>query len=225
MARWGRRATRRLRRRSEGGALRRRWRLDVVKTRAGAESIRNWRIDRRYGGWCGGTIASRYIAAGSYGTSSVDYWQLRRIFCAANGLEIKPREKLVDVGCGKGRVLNYWLSLGLANPIVGLELDSQFAYFARRRLARHANVEVLTGDAIELLPADASIMFVFNPFAEPVVARLRNRIAELYPAGARLRIVYYFPMHRDVFDGDPRFEVTPLARKAFHPGVVVRRVA
>lgn len=205
-------------------ALRRHWRLDVVKTRGGTELIRNWGIDRRYGGRCGGTIASRFADTGAYGTSSADYWQLRRIFCAANGLEIKPGEKLVDVGCGKGRVLNHWLSLGLGNPIVGIELDPAFADFARRRLATHANVEVLTGDAVVLVPDGASIMFVFNPFAASVLERFRDRIVELYPAGGDLRIVYYFAMHRHVFDQDPRFKVTPLRRKAFHPGVVVRRV-
>jgi len=214
-----------LRRRIGRQALRRRWRLDVLKTRGGTELIRNWSIDRRYGGSCGGTIPSRFGDTGAYGMSSADYWQLRRIFCAANGLEIRAGEKLVDVGCGKGRVLNHWLALGLENPIVGLELDPDLAAYARRRLASHANVEVLTGDAVTLLPDDASIMFAFNPFATAVVERLRDRIVELYPAGADLRIVYYFPRHRHVFDEDSRFEVMPFRRQAFHPGVVVRRVA
>jgi SAM-dependent methyltransferase len=222
---WADRAVVEVRRRVGPQALRRHWRLDIVKTRAGTEVIRNWVIDRRYGGGCGGSIASRFAEAGAYGTSSVDYWQLRRIFTAENGLEIQPGEKLVDVGCGKGRVLNYWLSLERDNPIVGLELDPEFADFARRRLVSYRNVEVLTGDGVALLPGDASIIFVFNAFGPPVVRRFRDRVAELYPPGSDLRIVYYFAMHREVFDEDPRFEVLPFRREAFHPGVVVRRVA
>jgi SAM-dependent methyltransferase len=222
---WSNRAVRSVRRRVGPQALRRHWWLDIVKTRGGAEVIRNWSIDRRYGGRCGGAIASRFADTGAYGTSSADYWQLRRIFSAENGLEIQPGEKLVDAGCGKGRALNHWLSLERGNSIVGLELDPEFADLARRRLAGFKNVEVLTGDAVTLLPDDASIIFVFNAFGEPVVRRLRDRIVELYAAGDGLRIVYYFAMHRGVFDEDPRFEVVPFRRKVFHPGVVVRRVA
>jgi SAM-dependent methyltransferase len=214
---------RRIGRHLSPAGLRRHWRLDVVKTRGGTEVIRNWAIDRRYGGGCGGSIATRFGQTGAYGTSSVDYWQLRRIFCAENGLAIEPGEKLVDVGCGKGRVLNYWLSLGRGNEIVGLELDPEFAGFAQRRLREHRNVTVLAGDAIAFLPADANVMFVFNPFHTDVVARFRDRVAELYPPDCDLRIVYYFAMHRRVFDEHPGFEVTALSREAFHPGVVIRR--
>jgi SAM-dependent methyltransferase len=206
-------------------ALRRHWRLNVVKTRAGLELVRNWRIDRRYGGSCGGSARSRFQETGAYGTSSADYWQLRRIFSPENDLLIEPDDVLVDIGCGKGRVLNHWLELGAANRIVGIELDPEIAAFARTRLASRQNVEVLTGDGVDLLPLDATVLFLFNPFGAAVLERLRDRIADCFPAGGRLRVVYYFAMHRHVFDEDPRFEVQPFARRAFHPGVVVRLAA
>jgi SAM-dependent methyltransferase len=202
--------------------LRRFWRLNVVKTRFGTELLRNWRIDRRYGGSCGGSAASRFGDTGAYGTSSVDYWQLRRIFSEQNDLLFEPDDVLVDIGCGKGRVINHWLELGHRNRIVGIELDPEIAAGTRARLAHWQNVEVLTGDAVDLLAPDATVIFLFNPFAAAVVMRLRDRIADLYPPGGPLRVVYYFSMHREVFDDDPRFEVRPLARRAFHPGVIVK---
>ena len=205
--------------------LRRHWRLKIVKTRCGTELLRNRRIDRRYGGACGGSTQSRFFSSGAYGTSSADYWQLRRIFSHANGLAIAANDVLVDLGCGKGRVLNHWLELGHGNRIIGIELDPEIAAAVRERLAPWSNVEVLTGDGVELLPTDATLIFLFNPFAAAVLSRLRDRIAERYPPGGELRIVYHFSMHRDVFDADPRFEVRPLARPAFHPGVVIRLVA
>jgi SAM-dependent methyltransferase len=212
-----------LRRRVGRQALRRHWRRRIVKTRAGTELVRNWRIDRRYGGSCGGAFVSRFADAGAYGTSSLDYWQLHRIFSAENGLEIRAGEKLVDVGCGKGRVLNHWLSLGRSNRIVGIELDPEVAAFARDRLAGHENVEVITGDAVALLPDDASILFFFNPFDATVMRRFRDRVADLYPPGSAVRIVYQFAVHRNVFDEDSRFEVSPIRHEAFQPAVVVRR--
>src|SRR5262249_34690801 len=60
--------------------LRRFMRMKVVKFRGGIELIRNWVIDRRYGGWCGGVYQSRFGSTGAWGTSSVDYYQMPRIF-------------------------------------------------------------------------------------------------------------------------------------------------
>jgi cyclopropane fatty-acyl-phospholipid synthase-like methyltransferase len=215
---------RRWRRRLSRASLYEHWRLDVVKTRAGIELLRNWRIDRRYGGSCGGVLPTPFEREGANGFSSADYWQLRRIFSPENGLAITPEDVLVDIGSGKGRVLNYWLDLGLGNRMVGLELTPDIAELSRQRLRPWPNVEVITGDATQLLPGDATIIYMFNPFGRRVTERLRDRIVELYEPGGPLRIVYYFAMHRSVFDDDPRFEVVPFARKAFHPGVVVRRV-
>jgi SAM-dependent methyltransferase len=202
--------------------IRRFWRLYIIKSHLGIELLRNWRIDRRFGGSCAGSAPSRFLERGAYGTSSADYWQLRRIFSEENGLAVEPDDILVDVGCGKGRVLNYWLELGHGNRLIGIELDPEIAAAARTRLAHWQNVEVLTGDGIELLPRDATIIFLFNPFGAAVLTRLRDLIAERYPPGGRLRIVYHFSMHRHVFEDDPRFDVQPLARAAFHPGVVVK---
>ena len=43
---------------------------------------------------------------------------LPKLFNERNGTAIKSSDVLVDVGCGRGRVINWWLSLGLGNKIV-----------------------------------------------------------------------------------------------------------
>jgi SAM-dependent methyltransferase len=202
--------------------LRRHWRLGVVKTHFGVELVRNYAIDHRYGGSCAGSSRTVFPELGAYGTSSVDYWQLRQIFSAANGLEVVPRDVLVDVGCGKGRVLNHWLELGLGNRIVGIELDERYASFARRRLSGYQNVEVICADAIVALPPEGTLLFLFNPFGAEALARFKERVVTLFEPGRRLTIVYYFAMHAHVFERDPRFVVEPFAVRTFHPGVTVR---
>ena len=211
-----------LRRRFGPARLRRHWRLGIVKTRCGTELVRNHLIDRRYGGSCAGSQQTSFPELGIYGTSSVDYWQLKRIFSAENGLALTRGDVLVDVGCGKGRVLNYWLELGLGNRIVGIELDPHFATFAARRLSDHPQVEVICGDALEALPRDGTVFFLFNPFGPEMLARFGERIATIFDPRQRLVVVYYFAMHADVFERDPRFVVEPFAKRAFHRGVTVR---
>ncbi|MEJ7639236.1 MAG: class I SAM-dependent methyltransferase, partial [Singulisphaera sp.] len=70
----------------------------------------------------------------------------------------------MDIGCGKGRVLNFWLERFPNNRIIGVELDDRVADRTRRRLERWRNVKIITGDAVAALPAEGTIFWMFNPF-------------------------------------------------------------
>lgn len=197
----------------------------AVKGRMGVNHVRNYLTDRRYGGFAGGTQGNDYLDEGMLGFSSVDYVQLEKIFSRANGLEIRPDDVLVDIGCGKGRVINWWLGLGLGNRIYGLELDERLASQARTRLAPWPNVSILTGDALANLPEDATILFMFNPFWDNVVARFKDRLIEVYGEGSPVRIAYFMPMFKEQFSADPRFVVEPGRTKTIYKLVVITLAA
>jgi SAM-dependent methyltransferase len=127
-----------------------------------------------------------------------DYGLLAQIF---RGL-VRPEDVLVDVGSGRGRVLNYWLRAGHRGPIYGLEIDSDLATRCARRLAGWRNVTVRHGDAVENLPADATLLFLFNPFDSAVMRRLRDEIPRRLKHLDRVRIVYYAPTCLDVWTQD-----------------------
>jgi SAM-dependent methyltransferase len=200
-------------------------RLIFVKTKCGLEPICNYLIDRRYGGWLGGTYGGSFEHIGMYGLSSTDYSMLPKLFNELNGTGIRPEDVLVDIGCGRGRVLNWWLSLGLGNRIIGIELEARWAEETRARLAAYSDVTVLQGDVLELLPADGTIFYLFNPFGAGVVSEFKDHLLTVLPPDADFRIVYHFALHRHVFDDDPRFSVEAIRTKTFHPSVVIRRAA
>ena len=112
---------------------------------------------------------------------------------------------IVDVGCGKGRVINWLLMRHPANRIVGIELDpggvrrdGEAAAPPRPRddpLRRRARAAA----------ADGTIFFLFNPFDESVTRRFADAFLALGPEGRR--IVYYNDEYVDVFRDDPRFDV------------------
>jgi hypothetical protein len=54
----------------------------------------------RYGRPLGGTIKTRFAHLGAYDTANADYKDLAKLFA----------HLLVDVGCGKGRAINWFLS-------------------------------------------------------------------------------------------------------------------
>src|SRR5262249_50429971 len=128
--------------------------------RLGLALAEDWLRDQRWGGWSGSNqFASR--PAGVNICSSLHYWELRRIFA---DVPISPDDVLVDFGCGGGRLINFWLSMGLENKMIGLEIEPTLAERTTRRLAGRKNVEIIAGDGLQHLPPDATFYWLFNPF-------------------------------------------------------------
>jgi hypothetical protein len=167
--------------------------------------VQTWNVayDLRFGEILHGDIPTRFSELGAERSSNISYYALWLIF---KGESIAPEDVLVDVGCGKGRMINWWLSRRLRNQIVGLEIDPEIAAHTRHRLRKYRNVTIVTGDGIENLPADGSLFFLFNPFQESVMSRFQERIFQL-PRRDKIRIFYYNCAHADVFENDPRFSV------------------
>lgn len=208
-----------------------RFRLWTFRHRLGLAPARNVLEDRKYGGWAGGSRQSTHAAAGANLFGSVHYYELPRIFNADNQLEITRSDVLVDIGCGKGRVINWWLSRGLENRIVGLEIEEDLASSAAERLRRYPNVEIIAGNAIENLPADATLLWLFNPFTagppgRALMEELSKRLRTSYEGASSLRLVLYRPRHIDVFENDQSWDVRFLATSGlfYRTAVVTRRL-
>ena len=133
-----------------------------------------------------------------------DYMVLKRLFRA---VPIRPDDVLVDIGCGKGRVINWWLKLGKDNRIIGVEYDPDTAQKTRTRLLPYKNVEVMQGDAIALVPSEATYLYLFNPFDDELMARFLAALKERIADKSKLRIIYYRPLYLDVIKNDSYWQV------------------
>jgi len=98
---------------------------------------RNIVFDLRYGAFLGGVIPTRYLGTGAVNVANSDYAVLPHLFDRL----IEHDDVLVDVGCGKGRVLNWWLRFYPHHRIVGIELDGEVAEKTRHRLRRHSQFD------------------------------------------------------------------------------------
>ncbi len=172
--------------------------------------------DLRYGRPLGGTVRTRYAHLGAFHSTNTPYDQIARLFAE---LEPGPSDVIVDVGCGKGRSLNWLLGRFPGNSIVGIELDPELCAATAKRLRRYRNVSVLCGDAIELLPAEGTSFYLFNPFDGAVMARFAAALLAL-PAAT---VVYYNAKHLEPFRAEPRFTVRELDDgKLEHRSAIVR---
>jgi len=158
--------------------------------------------DLRYGRLLGGTIRTRYAHLGARHAVNSDYRDLAILFAAA---EVRADDVIVDVGCGKGRSLNWLLAHHPENRLIGIELDPEICARTAKRLRRHRNLTIRCGDATTILPPEGTLFYLFNPFDETVMVRFREAVAA--EARSRARIVYYNAKELHVFEADPRFAV------------------
>jgi Methyltransferase domain len=165
--------------------------------------VRNVLLDLKYGGILRGGIKTRFANLGAHDTGNTDYSVLPLIF---EGL-IGSSDVLVDVGCGKGRVINWWLSQGLRNPIYGVELDEKIAAKTRRRLRLFKNVSIMAGDVTQHIPADGTIFYLYNPFNAAALRKFRDRMKVVFGDRPGIKIVYYNPVELHVFREDARWIV------------------
>jgi len=182
--------------------------------------MRNVCLDFKYGGFLGGTRKTRYSHLGVEDTASTDYGVLPLIFTTDT---IQQSDVLVDIGCGKGRVINWWLSRGFANQIVGIELDETIARGTQWRLRRYKNVKIIWGDALVHLPENGTIFYLYNPFKEPWVLGLKHRLELLFAKRGGITVFYYNCVYSEVFKNDPSWLVEEIVLdQRFHRLAVIR---
>jgi hypothetical protein len=161
--------------------------------------LRSTVLDLRCGAYLGGRGPWRYAASGALWTQSTPYEALEAIFSA---IPIGPEEVLVDVGCGQGRVIHYWLLSGLRNRMIGLEIDPEVAAATAQRFRRRPNVEIRAGDALTALPRDGTIWYLGNPFSREVAVRFVEALVDC--RGERGATIGFFNLHHaDLFPQPP----------------------
>lgn len=173
--------------------------------------------DLRHGGLLVGNLKSDHPDA--FDIQNSGYEVLDRIFAG----HVRRGDILADLGCGKGRVLNWWMDNYPVNRAFGLEIDEVVGTKTQRRLQRNQFVHVLIGDAVMMLPSSASLLFLSNPFGEETMRRFAERIMKQPRAtnGLPRRIVYYHCTCLSVFLNDDRFSVVPIAMNGYHPSAVI----
>lgn len=116
-------------------------------------------------------------------------------------LEVKPNDRVVDVGCGFGdTAIELARRVGPQGHVLGIDCCDAFLDYGRRDAAANgiANVEFVDGD-VQTYPFRPEFDFCFSRFGtqffENPVAALRNMRKALKPGGTMTMIVW-----RDIDD-------------------------
>ena len=114
---------------------------------------------------CGMSLArfmpSRYSEShGATGSQSAPYRGLEEIF---RNINKGCKASLIDIGCGKGRVLAYLMSTGADLTLTGVEIDPKVADIAREWSSGYPQIRIITGNAFELDYNDYDMLFMYRP--------------------------------------------------------------
>jgi SAM-dependent methyltransferase len=167
--------------------------------RAASSSLRERRLGiRTTGSISGGEME---FDAASFGYQPVPYASFD---AAIRHVSIRPGEDVfIDYGCGMGRAV----VLAATYPfrrVIGVERSIALSKIARDNIHRAshklrcADVTIATTDARDYeVPHDATHIFLFNPFDEPIVTTVLTRIRDSIAAHPRrLSIIYALPACR-----------------------------
>ncbi|MDP6446495.1 MAG: class I SAM-dependent methyltransferase [Pirellulaceae bacterium] len=136
-----------------------------------------------------------------YGYQPIDH---RSFEIAMRSLDISDDDVFIDIGCGMGRAV----LLAARHPfrrVLGVEYAENLYDIARNNVAGAAaslpcsDVAVIHADATQFeLPADVTVVFMFNPFGGDVLDRVMSNIERSFLQRPRnLRIIYSIPRGND----------------------------
>lgn len=111
--------------------------------------------------------------AGAHDPTATPYAVLEDLL---GGLDLGAGSHLLDVGCGAGRVLAYFVDAALPGRVTGVELDPALAAEAAAWSARYPSVRVVAGSVLDLPLAGYTHVYLFNPFDAPVLAAFLDKL-------------------------------------------------
>jgi len=146
--------------------------------------------------WLG--ISTRgYFAAStpeneSYGTTSFNV-----VFAILDALRLSEDDVVVDLGCGRGRVV-CCAALRRVRGVIGVEYEEELARIARenadRLRGRHSPVTIVHGGAQDFDYAAGTVFYLYNPFGAEILGQVMTRLKQsLARRSHPIRIVYMKP--------------------------------
>jgi SAM-dependent methyltransferase len=176
------------------------------------EKLFGARVDRRYGSETGGRIPLERLEIESPNVKEgVQYEPVSELYFRRmlGAVPIPPdRYVFVDLGSGKGRALLMAADYPFKR-FVGIEFSPELHEIARQNVARFKartgstqTFELHVGDAVSFeFPPEPIALHLFNPFGEPVLRRVLERLeAALREAPRAVLVFYKNPLHRRVFE-------------------------
>ena len=114
--------------------------------------------------------------------------------CLIESGYILKENKIVDYGCGKGRVALY-LNHQIGCDAIGVDYNDQLICIANENKKRlNSNVEFYYVNAEKYEITDEDSFYFFNPFSEKILRKVINQIIiSIYDNPRKVKLFFYYP--------------------------------
>jgi predicted RNA methylase len=170
-------------------------------------------IDRRQGIETASRVSLHEIGLAAPGRIGYAPSPLRALGRALREREVTPEDVLLDLGCGKGRVLVQAARYPFRR-VIGVEIAPDLVETAKANLSRVTHrrcgsIEVVCSDILDYeIPDDVSVIYMYNPFRGPIFQTAMARIVEsVNRRSRRLTLIYRSPFEHDAVLATRRFRV------------------
>ena len=116
-------------------------------------------------------VRSDLVSSGAHEPTPTPYFVLEELL---GKLDLTADDRLLDVGCGTGRVLAYAASR-LPCRATGVELDAHLANIASSWTASFPQLSVIAGSVLDISLAPYTCFYLFNPFDTAVLTRFLDK--------------------------------------------------
>lgn len=115
----------------------------------------------------------------------------------SNSGYITKRDKVIDYGCGKGRVAFYLAYSNKCN-VIGVEYDPRLYNAANKNKETALSgfrVNFVNENACSFeIPDDVTVLYFFNPFSKDVLNEVINKLKKSKKRNAReVKLIFYYP--------------------------------
>lgn len=114
---------------------------------------------------------------------------------------VSEADSILDVGCGKGRMLYFFSKQFDFGKVDGLEYSELLSGIAKQNMDKlKLPVTIHTGDAATFTALDYNYFYLFNTCPEQVMSRFVHNLCNHIDANPRkVTILYFNPVCRDCF--------------------------
>ncbi|WP_288314004.1 class I SAM-dependent methyltransferase [uncultured Eubacterium sp.] len=124
-----------------------------------------------------GTSLEKYVnsidRSISTGSESTRYISLNEMFKNVN---INDNTRFIDVGCGKGRVVNFVHCLNKNCQATGIEFNSDVANYAKGWADKKENVNIINDDAFNINCDNYDVFYFNRPFMEETFEQFAEKM-------------------------------------------------
>ena len=187
------------------------WRRAGVRTavRTAVSRLDDWAVEMKHGLRTSGLIPIEELIGDWRGCHDYFPTAYRELRTVIGSLQVGGHDVFVDIGAGKGRALLIAAEYPF-RTVIGVEISPDLCAEARRLVERRQaklacrDIRIIEADAAGWpVPADATVIYLYNPFKRERLRRLFAGIeASLAHSPRALTIVFNNPTHFEPIEAD-----------------------